>query len=245
MSGPPDVTAGNVARYETEAGVAAYTRENGLRPLEDRLVREFLPAPPARLLDLGCGAGRTSGDLAARGYAVTAIDLATALLEAARERHPAVDFRLMDATQLAFEAGSFDAAFFSYNGIDCIYPVASRVRCLQEVHRVLRPGGVFLLSSHNAVGAVFSGGYFYATGYWNALRLLARQRGNPLLREWYLRYTDEGGDQFLYSAPPGHTVAQLRDAGFEVLATVGYERDLPPGRVARRSQHVHFVVRRP
>lgn len=245
MSAPPDVTAGNVARYETEAGVAAYTRESGLRPLEDRLVREFLPVPPARLLDLGCGAGRTSGDLAERGYAVTAIDLAGALLEAARERHPSVDFRLMDATRLAFEPGSFDAAFFSYNGIDCIYPVASRVRCLQEVHRVLRPGGVFLLSSHNAVGAVFSGGYFYPTGYWNALRMLARQRGNPLLSEWYLRYSDEGGDQFLYSAPPGRTVAQLGAAGFEVLAVVGYARELPPGRVARRSQHVHFVARRP
>lgn len=238
------ITDQNLANYDTAASVAAYTREEGLRPLEAELVDAAFPAPPATVLDLGCGAGRTTGDLARRGFQVTAIDLSRGLLAEARRRYPDLDFREMDATRLDFPDASFDAAFFSYNGIDCIYPVAQRERCMAEVHRVLKPGGVFLLSSHNWLGAVFSGGYLYLRGYANALRMLAQQRGNRLLREGFWLYRDEGGDQHLYSATPGNTVRQLQDAGFEVAEVVGYHRSLPAQRVRIRSQHVHFVARK-
>lgn len=239
------VTAANLAHYESARSVAEYTREEGLRPLEAELVAEFFPPPPAAVLDLGCGAGRTTVGLAALGYSPTAIDLSPALLAEARRRFPELDFREMDATRLAFPAESFDAAFFSYNGLDCIHPVEQRVECLRQVLTVLRPGGTFLLSSHNWVGALWSGGYFYPRGYWHAARFWARQVANPFVFQGYLRYPDDGGPQHLYSAPPGATERQLRSVGFEVLTLVGYARDLPPGRVRRRSQHVHFVARKP
>ena len=239
------VTGRNLANYDSAASRLSYTREEGLRPLEAELIEAFFPGPPAAVLDLGCGAGRTTVGLAGRGYAVTAIDLSQGLLAEACRRHPELDFRRMDATRLDFPGDSFDAALFSYNGIDCIYPEAERVRCMTEVYRVLRPGGTFLLSSHNWLGAVFSGGYYYARGYWHALRMLAEQRGNRLLREGYLRYRDEGGDQHLYSARPVHTVRQLAGAGFEVLEVTGHRRGLPAGAVHRRSQHVHFTARKP
>lgn len=243
MTGP-GITDRNLANYDSPESVRAYTREEGLRPLEAELVAEFFPRAPARVLDLGCGAGRTSVGLARLGHQVVAIDLSTALLAEARRRYPAIDFREMDATRLAFEPESFDAALFSYNGLDCIYPVESRLRCLREVHRVLRPGAPFLFSSHNHVGAVFSGGFFYPRGYLNALRFALEQRGNRQLREWYLRYPDPGGDQYLYSAPPDRTEAQLQAAGFELLALVGHSRHLPERRVRWNSQHVHFAARR-
>jgi SAM-dependent methyltransferase len=223
----------------------AYSREEGLRPLEAELVAEFFPAPPARILDLGCGAGRTSMGLNRLGYDVVAIDLSTGLLAEARRRYHGIDFREMDATQLGFERETFDAAMFSYNGIDCIYPVEERVRCLQEVGRVLRPGAPFIFSSHNYQGAVFSGGFFYLLGYLNAVRFCLEQRGNPHRREWYLRYPDPGGDQHLYSAPPDRTARQLRQAGLEILALIGHQRRLPAWKVRWNSQHVHFVARRP
>jgi len=234
------VTTRNLEAYESERGTALYGAESGLTPLERSLVDEFFPRPPARVLDIGCGAGRTTIGLAERGYQVVGIDLSRNLLDLAHRRFAALPFHRVDAASLAYRSSSFDAAIFSYNGIDCIYPVRSRIRCIHEVFRVLRAGGPFLLSSHNSIGAAFSGGFFYARGYWNAIKNLAAQRGNPHLKSWYLWYPEER--QFLYSAPPGRTRRQLESAGFEFRAARGFANETGARKILWRHQHVHFVA---
>lgn len=246
MTTPPPVTSANLANYASAWSVAAYGEGlRGLFPAEAALIERYFPPPPARVLDLGCGAGRTTAVLHARGYQVTGIDLSEALLAEARRLTPGIDVRLMDATALAFDDASMDAVLFSYNGIDCIHPVAARERCLSEARRVLRPGGHFLLSTHNAIGALLSGGFFYARGHLNALKWLWRQRGNPHLGEWYWRYDDPGGPQHLFSAPPSHTVRQATAAGFEVVEVVGASGQRSPWRVRLHEQHVYVVLGRP
>jgi len=152
----------NLAYYASARSAAEYTREDGLRPIEQQLIAEFMPPPPAGILDLGCGAGRTTIGLSRAGYTAIAIDLSLELLTLARRRYPHLDFRQMDATELAFPVDTFDAALFSYNGIDCLYPVAAREQCLVGVCRVLKPGATFIFSTHNLVGGICSGGYWYA-----------------------------------------------------------------------------------
>jgi len=239
------VTAANLANYGTSWSIAEYTREDDLRPIEAMLVQEYFPRATARVLDLGCGAGRTTIALARRGYRVTGIDMSDVLLAEGRRRYAELDLRLMDARNLEFPDAAFDAAIFSFNGIDCIYPVSARIQCMAEVLRVLKPRAPFLLSSHNLVGSIFSGGYLYPRGYWNAAKLLAAQVGNRLAWQWYVRYRDGGGVQYLYSAPPGQTVHHLESIGFTVVdarSLTGERRWRP---IVMHAQHVHFVAMKP
>ena len=237
-----DVSAANLETYATAWSVEEYARSQALRPVESELIAEYFPSAPARVLDLGCGAGRTTIALRRMGYDVTGIDLAERLLAEARRLDPAVDVRLMDAAALDFADATFDAALFSYNGLDCLHPVAARERCLREVQRVLRPGAPFIFSSHNCVGATFSGGYFYLRGYWNAVRFVLRQWRNPFAREWYFAHRDGSGEQLLHSAPPGRTISQLRKAGFDRVVLRGQLGERNATRVRRREAHVHFVT---
>ena len=62
--------------------------DHGLRDPEVRqawraLLRETLPAPPARVLDLGCGTGTLSELLAAEGYDAVGVDFSPAMIERA------------------------------------------------------------------------------------------------------------------------------------------------------------------
>lgn len=239
-----DVTGGNLANYATAWSVAEYTRSQALTPWEARLVATHFPAPPARVLDLGCGAGRTTIALAGMGYQVVGIDLADTLLDEARRLAPGIDVRRMDAAALDFPDASFDAALFSYNGLDCLYPLATRERCLAAVNRVLRPGAPFLLSSHNLLGASFSGGFLYAQGWVNAARFVLAQLRAPFAREWFLAYEDGGGVQHLYSAPPDRTVRQLQRAGFSRIAVAGRDGSADATRIRWHEAHPHFVARR-
>ena len=73
--------------------------------------RNLEPAPGAAMLDLGCGSGRHARSLAARGFAVTGIDLSAASLALARQQAgPAVRFIEQDM-RVPFGRRAFDYVF--------------------------------------------------------------------------------------------------------------------------------------
>jgi SAM-dependent methyltransferase len=103
------------------------------------------------VLDLGVGGGRTAGPLSKIASCYIGLDYSQGMVEACRARYPQLEFHLGDATDLSrFEDRHFDAVVFSANGIDCIRTDEGRAECLREVAGVLKPGGVFVVSSHNA-----------------------------------------------------------------------------------------------
>ncbi|HVZ10830.1 MAG TPA: class I SAM-dependent methyltransferase [Candidatus Paceibacterota bacterium] len=138
----------NVAIYHRSAAVRAYDKDK-IFPAEEKLFAEFLK-PGMRILDLGCGAGRTTGYLKNFDPNVHGADVSAAMIEKAKERFPEIQFSVMDAAQLGFADGMFDAIVFSFNGLDYLYPVDRRAAALAEIRRVLKPGGVFIFSSHNS-----------------------------------------------------------------------------------------------
>src|SRR3954470_4004612 len=80
-----------------------------------------LAAPPARVLDAGCGTGRVAIRLARLGYAVVGVDLDAPMLREAREEAPDLDWRIGDLAEL--ETGQlFDVVLVAGNTIPLLEP---------------------------------------------------------------------------------------------------------------------------
>ncbi len=94
-----------------------------------------------RLLEVGCGIGVDSIQLAKRGFQVTAVDLTENALTVARQfaarRGVSIDFRLGNAEGLDFPDESFDAVY----SFGVLHHTPDIERSVAEVRRVLRPAG--------------------------------------------------------------------------------------------------------
>jgi len=97
-------------------------------------------------LDVGCGEGRFSRMLAARGISTIGIDPTGALLTEARKRHPAGDYRPGRAEALEFPDASFDLVVSYLTLID----IPDITSAIPEMARVLRPGGSLLIANLNS-----------------------------------------------------------------------------------------------
>jgi ubiquinone/menaquinone biosynthesis C-methylase UbiE len=96
-------------------------------------------APHMSLLDVGCGPGTITCDLAARVATVTGIDMSTSVLAQAAQGAPAnVTFEQGDAYALRYPDGSFDVV----HAHQVLQHLTDPVRALREMGRVARRGGI-------------------------------------------------------------------------------------------------------
>lgn len=107
----------------------------------DRLVAPALP-PAARLLDIGCGCGHLAGLLLARGYHVVGVDASPAMVGCARALAPEARFLAGDARALPLRT-RFDAALFTFDGLNHLLTRADLAAAFAAVRQVLRPGARF------------------------------------------------------------------------------------------------------
>jgi SAM-dependent methyltransferase len=137
-----EITATNVAIWNR----CAPTYADGFEALTGQATTELLDLAGVgrgtELLDVGTGPGTLLGDSLARGARVTAVDVAPAMIVAARTRHPGIDVRVADAHRLPFPEASFDAVTMGF----CLHHTADPATVLHEVQRVLRPGGRLALT---------------------------------------------------------------------------------------------------
>lgn len=118
-----------------------------------------------RVLDVGCGPGALTAELASRAgaEAVSAVEPSASFAAAVRERLPGVDVRLSAAEELPFPDGAFDAAMAQL----VVHFMADPVLGLREMGRVTRPGGVVAACVWD-----HAGGRGPLTAFWRAAREL-------------------------------------------------------------------------
>jgi len=104
----------------------------------------------SRILDVGCGIGGSSRILAKYyGFNVTGITISPAQVKRARELTPAglsCDFQVMDALDLKFEDGAFDAVW----SVEAGAHMNDKSKFADEILRTLRPGGYLALADWNS-----------------------------------------------------------------------------------------------
>jgi SAM-dependent methyltransferase len=98
----------------------------------------------ARVLEAGCGLGHFTVAATALGFAAQGLDWSEPTIKRLRQQFPSIPWRVGDVRDLPFGAGSFDAV---YSPGVCEHFEEGPVEVLGETHRVLRPGGIAIIST--------------------------------------------------------------------------------------------------
>jgi len=100
-----------------------------------------------KILDVGCGGGFLSNELARQGYKVTGVDLSLESLKVAEahDETKSVKYEVADAYKLPFADESFDAL----TAMDFLEHVEDPEKVIKEFSRVLKPNGLFFFHTFN------------------------------------------------------------------------------------------------
>ena len=118
-----------------------------------QLVEEYSPSKESLILDVGCGPGMLSGDLAKKGYKGFGLDTSDMMIRLSKDL-----FRQLKKEDWNFLVGDVEETQFSKNTFDCV--IASGVieymdedlKMLNEMRRILKPGGYLIINITNKLG---------------------------------------------------------------------------------------------
>ena len=119
--------------------------EKGHGPVGRQAIQLMRVPVDARVLDVGCGSGwatRLLAEQAVNGH-VTGVDISDEMIRVALESSttfPNADFEVASSEQLPFTDNEFTHAF----SMESLYYYSDILKALTEIHRVLRPGGLFV-----------------------------------------------------------------------------------------------------
>ena len=115
----------------------------------EKIIKEKYYASPELILDLGCGTGRMTVELAERGYDMIGIDYSPEMLDVARESASdrgvgeRILWLLQDMTEFELY-GTVDVALCCLDGINHLTKPGDLKKCFSLVHNYLNPDGLFI-----------------------------------------------------------------------------------------------------
>lgn len=222
-----------------------FSRAQGLQQAEvlGALIDAVPAEPQARWLEIACGAGMIGRALAREVGSVQGVDLTPAMIERARKEAAAegldnAEFAVGDATALEFDDASFDGALTRFS----FHHIPAPQRALEEMARVVRPGGWVVVADHARDGDADVAAWVEEIerlrdpSHWACLtpgrmRAIGEEAGLTLDREQLLpfeldfedwRDRSSGGpaaapliDRLLAEAPPAAEAFRVRGEGSE------------------------------
>jgi len=207
----------NFLTFSNDVSEVLY-RKYGFKGVEKKLINKYFKDTKARVLDVGCGYGRTTRPLKEMGFDVIGVDIVPRMIELAKLDDPSINFKLMSATNLEFPNNTFDYVIFSFNGIDFIYPDKEREMALKEIYRVLKPSGIFILSSHNSI-TLFTN--LVSRSFFFNLKTLLRNILNLRIFSNYIAAKHTEGDLVFYNKIPLFQKCIFKNIGFDFVDILG------------------------
>jgi SAM-dependent methyltransferase len=249
------------------AGVQVWRRGNflgeydnrQLRPVEALLFVRYRDELSGRVIELGSGAGRVTGYLGQIAREAHGLDISPRMVEHAARKYPDVTFHEGDLTDLSrFEAGWFDVVLAPCNTLDLLDD-AERRAMLDELNRVIAPGGLLIMSSHNRAFVPKLRKPTHVRKRdplrlaYDLLRMPRRVRNHRRLapqerREASYEYINDPVYDFSlmhYFISRDDQERQFGEHGFEMIEALDLEgRTIGPGETAPDFVELHYVARR-
>jgi SAM-dependent methyltransferase len=168
-------------------------------------------ADKVNLLDVGCGIANAHKQLVGRVGKLSGIDVSGESIAAARQTNPGVRYEVFDGIYLPFADRSLDAAF-AVNVFHHV-PIAQRPALVDDIRRVLRPGGLFAIFEHNPLNPV-TRHIVNTCAFDKDAILLKRQDSETLLRA--AGFADIS-TRYIFSVPPACPLLRKVDRLFSLL----------------------------
>jgi 2-polyprenyl-6-hydroxyphenyl methylase / 3-demethylubiquinone-9 3-methyltransferase len=164
-----------------------------------KTAKEKLGSNLIEAIDLGCGGGFISNQLAQSGMKTIAFDLSESSLAIAAkyDQTKSVEYRLADITKLPLKGNCCDIV----TCCDVIEHVDFPEKIVQEAARILRPGGMFFFHTFNR----------HIVAYLVVIKFV----------EWFVKNTPENLHVFSLFVKPNELEKWVKDAGFDQFASIG------------------------
>ncbi|KRM97112.1 methyltransferase domain protein [Liquorilactobacillus aquaticus DSM 21051] len=159
---------------------------------------DYLPSEANKVLDIGCGTGELTAQIAARGYEVKGIDQSENMVQKAQLNFPNLDFVQGDILKMSLAKESFDTVFS--NAV--FHWINDQPKLVERIHTMLKPGGL-LICEFGAKGNIDA----ISTAFSIELNLLGKTYQSPFYFPSVSEYT-----------------ALLKQNNFEIITAYEYAR---------------------